>query len=83
MRITSGTPKARASSEHGRRYFCGDCGTGLLYTNEAALPGLTDVQSATLDDAGAHAPGVHIQHAERLGWTERLDGLPKFERYPG
>jgi len=83
VRVTSGAPKVRASSEHGRRHFCADCGTGLFYTNDAFLPGLTDIQSATLDDAGAVPPGAHIQYAEHLGWTEQLDKLPKFDRYPG
>ncbi|PSJ40485.1 GFA family protein [Allosphingosinicella deserti] len=83
VRITAGTPKVHPSSEHGRRHFCGDCGTGLLYLNEAFLPGITDIQSATLDDSAAHAPGAHIQYADHLGWTEQLDSLPKFERYPG
>ena len=83
VKITAGTPKVHASSEHGRRHFCGECGTGLLYTNEAFLPGIIDIQSVTLDDAEAHPPGAHIQYAEHLGWTERLDSLPKFDRYPG
>lgn len=82
VRITKGSPRVRASSEHGRRHFCGDCGTGLLYTNEMVLPGVTDIQSATLDDAEAHAPGAHIQYAEHLGWIECLDTLPRFDRYP-
>ena len=34
----SGTAKIYASSEHGRRHFCGTCGTGLFYTNEAIFP---------------------------------------------
>lgn len=85
VRVTSGAPKTRASSESAQRSFCPECGTGLFYTNEAVLPGLTDIQSATVDDAGAYAvpAPAHIQHAERLGWTERLEDLPKFERYPG
>ena len=28
----SGSPKSYKSSEHGRRLFCGDCGTSLFYT---------------------------------------------------
>ena len=43
----------------------------------------TDIQSATLDDPEAIPPGAHIQYAEHLGWTESLDALPKFARYPG
>ena len=85
VRVTSGAPKIRASSEHGRRYFCPECGTGLFYTNETVLPGVTDIQSATLDHPEAAPPTAHIQYAEHLhlGWTERMDALPKFDRYPG
>jgi hypothetical protein len=79
----SGEPTVFASSEHGRRSFCGTCGTGLFYRNEAALPGLTDIQSATLDDAAAHAPQAQIQAAERLPWTAELQAMPAFDRYPG
>lgn len=71
------------SSEHGRRLFCPTCGTGIAYTNQAILPGLVDVQTATLDDPEALPPSAHIQAAERLGWMRRLEELPAFERYPG
>ena len=30
-----GGPKIYASSEHGRRHFCGTCGTSLFYPNDA------------------------------------------------
>ncbi len=79
----SGEPKVYASSEHGRRHFCGDCGTGLFYTNEAIFPGQIDVQSGTLDDPDLIPAGAQIQTAERIGWMERLDAMPSFERYPG
>ena len=78
----TGAPKIYASSEHGRRHFCGECGTGLFYTSEAIFPGQIDVQSATLDDPGLIPAQVQIQTAERIGWMEKLDGLPTFERYP-
>lgn len=81
--VTSGQPKEHASSEHGRRYFCSECGTGLYYINEQVLPGIVDIQSATLDEPEAVPPAAHIQWAEHLGWAETLDQLPKFERFPG
>ncbi|SHJ15062.1 Uncharacterized conserved protein [Roseomonas rosea] len=77
-----GEPVVYASSEHGRRHFCGRCGTGLFYVNEATLPGMIDIQTGTLDDPEALPPGAQIQVAERLGWMRRLDSLPEFERYP-
>lgn len=78
-----GTPVTYASSEHGRRQFCGRCGTGLFYINEASLPGLIDIQSCTLDDAEASPPGAQIQLAHRLQWTKTLEALPGFDRFPG
>lgn len=81
--VTRGTPKVYASSEHGRRHFCADCGTGLFYTNETTLPGVIDVQSGTLDDPNVLPAQVHIQTAERLAWMESAHTLPSFERYPG
>jgi hypothetical protein len=33
VKVTKGQPKVYQSSEHGRRHFCANCGTGLFYTN--------------------------------------------------
>jgi hypothetical protein len=82
VEIVQGAPKRYASSEHGRRDFCPDCGTGLFYINENILPGIIDVQSATLDNPETVAPQAHIQVAERIGWMTRAHELPTFERYP-
>lgn len=83
FQVTQGQAQEHSSSAHGRRYFCSGCGTGLYYINEAVLPGIVDIQSATLDDPDAVPPGAHIQWAEHLAWVEGLDQLPKFERFPG
>ena len=64
------------------RYFCGTCGTGLYYLNDAVLPGIADIQSATLDDAANYAPGAQIQCAERLGYMAKLGEMPAFDRFP-
>jgi len=82
VRITRGTPKIYKSSEHGRRHFCPDCGTGLLYTNDAILPGTTDIQSATYDNPDAVAPRAQIQVADRIGWMKNAHALPSFDRFP-
>jgi hypothetical protein len=79
----SGDTEVYESSDHGRRYFCGRCGTGLFYTSEAVFPGMTDVQSATLDDPDALPLQVQIQTAERIGWMGHVHELPSFDRYPG
>lgn len=82
LRITKGTPKVYASSVHGRRHFCADCGTGLFYYNEEVLPGIVDIQSATYDTPEAIPARIHIQVAERIAWMERAHELPQFERFP-
>ena len=78
-----GETREYASSENGRRHFCAECGTALFYTNEQVFPGLIDVQIATLDDPNEMAPELQVQAAERIGWTERLEQIPAFDRYPG
>ena len=83
LNVTQGDAKIYASSETGRRHFCADCGTGLFYTNEAVLPGITDIQSGTLDDPDSLPPSAHIQIADRIAWMKDVHDLPEFERYPG
>jgi hypothetical protein len=78
-----GEPSSYQSSEHATRLFCGRCGTGLFYVNEMALPGLIDIQTATLDDPDALPLQLHVQTAERIGWMETAHELPQFQRYPG
>ena len=78
-----GEPVAYRSSEHGRREFCGACGTGLFYRNAAALPGIVDVHSGTLDDYADNPPGAQIMVKDRVGWMDEVERLPRFETYPG
>ncbi len=82
VKVTKGTAKIYKSSEHGRRHFCPDCGTGLFYSNDHMLPSIVDVQSATYDDPNAIPAQAHIQVAERIGWMEKAHELPSFDRYP-
>ena len=84
VQLTQGLPKVWASSEHGRRHFCADCGTGLFCTNDVVFDGLIDVQSATLDEPDAIiAPQAQVQIAERIGWLQAGLQSHAFERYPG
>lgn len=82
VKVTKGQAKIYESSANGRRHFCGDCGTGVFFTNAVVLPGIIDIQSATYDDPEAVPPRAHIQVAERIRWMERVHELPKFDRYP-
>lgn len=81
--VTKGSPRTINSSGAAMRSFCPDCGTGLFYHNAEVLPGIVDIQSATLDDPNVFPPLVHIQTAEKLDWMKDLDSLPAFERFPG
>lgn len=81
LAVTQGQPRTINSSGTAMRSFCADCGTGLFYRNAAVLPGLVDVQTATLDDPEALPPNVQVQVAERLAWVTHLEALPAFERY--
>lgn len=83
LTVTQGHPKTINSSGTALRSFCPDCGSGLFYRNAEILPGLVDVQTATLDDPDALPPAVQVQVAERLGWMSGVHALPAFERYPG
>ena len=83
FKVTKGEAKAFNSSGEAFRHFCAQCGTGLFYINEQALPGLVDVQSATLDDPQACVPQAQIQVAERIGWMATAHALPEFQRFPG
>ena len=82
LEILQGEAKTFNSSGKTMRSFCGTCGTGLFYRNEEYLPGIVDIQSATLDDPSVFAPGAHTQTAERIGWMADCHTLPAFERFP-
>ena len=81
--LLSGEPKTYHGKNGAQRSFCPECGTGVFYRNEGLLPGIVDVQAATLDDAAAYPPSAQIQCAERLPWMAELAALPEFDRYPG
>ncbi|KPL69031.1 aldehyde-activating protein [Erythrobacter sp. SG61-1L] len=83
LHLLSGELSTYEGKNGALRQFCPLCGTGLFYRNEAVMPGLVDIQSATLDDTARLVPGAHIQCAERLPWMTMLGELPEFERFPG
>lgn len=80
--LTQGEPRRFSAGGASIRNFCATCGTGLFFTNAEVLPGLVDIQAATLDDPETMPPGIHVQAAERLGWMDGIDALPSFPRYP-
>lgn len=83
FKLTKGEAKTVNSSGASMRSFCPDCGTGLYFRNAEFLPGIVDIQAATLDNPEAFPAQVHIQTAERIGWMATAHELHAFERYPG
>jgi hypothetical protein len=83
LTVEQGEPKSYNSSGGVERRFCGECGTSLFYNNEPAMPGIVDVLTVTLDDPRAFPPVLHVQMADALPWEASLEGLPKFDRFPG
>ena len=81
--VTAGNGARWGGNGGGEGSVGGGGGSGGSYFNDAVLPGIADIQSATLDDADAYAPAAQIQCAERLGYMARLGEMPEFERYPG
>lgn len=81
--LTAGSPAVYSSGGAAMRHFCPTCGSGLYYVNEDMLPGLVDIQMATLDDPEALTPQAQIQVAERVSWMKDASALHEFERYPG
>lgn len=82
LTLTKGTPKTINSSGTAMRSFCADCGSGLFYRNEAVLPGIVDVQTATLDNPEVLPPALHMQTAERISWMRHVGDLPECSRFP-
>lgn len=83
LSVEQGSVTTHNSSGAAMRSFCPQCGTGLFYRNAEMLPGIVDVQSATLDNPDLLPPQVHIQAAESIGWMKDQDHLPRFDRFPG
>jgi hypothetical protein len=83
FQVTKGEAKTINSSGASMRSFCPECGSGLWFRNAENLPGIVDIQSATLDDPMAFVPQAQIQAAERIGWMETAHGLHSFARFPG
>ena len=72
-----GVPTVYRSSEHGRREFCAQCGTQLVFRRAPART--VDVTLASLDDPALIAPAYHIWCGSRIPWFETGDELPRFE----
>lgn len=64
--VTRGSPREHASSAHGTRSFCADCGTPLTYHGRHGDLHDFGVTLASLDDPSAVRPEVHIWLRSRV-----------------
>jgi len=60
------------------RSFCADCGSPLLFC-DPSLPEFTEVNTCTLDQAAAFAPGDQCWILDELRWMLQIQQLPRFE----
>lgn len=65
-----------ASSEHGRRSFCGRCGTSLFCESDR-YPDRVDVALGVMDGAIDRAPQLHAYFDSRAAWITLGDELPR------
>lgn len=72
--------KTYESSEHGRRQFCGRCGTQLFcyhVKDDGAPPDFIDITLATMVDPIDRQPEVHFFYDSKAEWLGVNDELPK------
>jgi hypothetical protein len=66
-----------ASSEHGRRTFCGRCGTKLTFESSARWRDEAHVTRASLPPDAPIEPQAHAFFDDRAPWMHVEDRLPK------
>jgi len=75
FRVVSGEPTAYASSDHGTRWFCSNCGTQLHCTDTRS--DCVGVPIGTLDEPEAVSPKIHQWTGSQLAWFDIADDLPR------
>ncbi len=66
-------------SPHGRRLFCGDCGTLLAFANHTPGRETFDPTLGSLDDPGELRCQQHIWARSRLSWWHVDPDLPELD----
>ncbi len=77
--FTKSAPKYYVSSEYGKRGFCEDCGSRLLWKSvDPANDWLTNIDVGSLDNPDEARPSNHIFVDTKLPWYVIDEHLPKF-----
>ena len=75
FRVVAGEPRSFASTEHGTRWFCSECGVHLFCTDSEN--DRVSVALGTLDEPEAVRPKIHQWTSSRLAWFDIADDLPR------
>lgn len=67
----------RESSDHGRRAFCTECGTQMLFKT-THYPDQLDVVRACVSGAIDRQPSAHVHVASKVDWIDISDGLDRY-----
>ncbi|PCJ22027.1 MAG: aldehyde-activating protein [SAR86 cluster bacterium] len=67
FRYIQGSAKLLQSSDKGRRYFCEECGTPLVFLAEER-PTVIDITTGSLDDPERYIPTKDVHEESRLKW---------------
>jgi len=85
FRLTAGSLREYRTSESGRSYFCGTCGSGLCGEYHAANHPFTkdgkyfSVRVGTFDEPDRIRPQIHQFIEHKLAWFDTNDDLPRVE----
>ncbi len=72
FKYTQGQPKTLVSSDHGRREFCSDCGTPMVfYTTKR--PNDLDVTTGCLSNPGDYVPNRAVHEESKLPWLQQTE----------
>jgi hypothetical protein len=77
LKFTKGEPKYFVSSELGKRGFCENCGSRIVWApNDPANEAWTNISACSLDSPGEVRPKLHSCVDTKLPWYDLADQLP-------
>jgi hypothetical protein len=79
LRYTQGEPKYFVSSRHGKRGFCAECGSRLVWqATDMDQDWTTNLDVGALDNPAEVKIACHIYAETQLPWFQIHESLPKF-----
>ncbi len=81
FQLLSGTLHRYQSSSKGKRGFCGNCGTQLLY-EDSEVSDEIDITTFSLDNIELIPPKDHTWVESKPSWVVVYDDIPKHQKSP-